>query len=145
MRCGLGSCNPKISIRQMNFQYMNPNYEKLKSFVETFTPYNPILWWVFFEEQLCMSFVQFGFLYLMLTRPKLTDRKFYVRTCSVCTSSIWRSILSYNPPPPPIPYLDALSREINTIDFSMWPGADAWRPKYCLFKYYSNSSVQRHC
>ena len=32
--------------------------------------------------------------------------------------------------PPPIPYLDALSREINTIDFSMWPGADGLNTAY---------------
>jgi hypothetical protein len=44
----------------MNFQYILyfPNYEKLNSFVETFTPYHQIL---IFEEQLCMSNMDFYF------------------------------------------------------------------------------------
>ncbi len=40
----------------MNFQYIFPNYEKLKSFVETFTPNDQIL---IFKEQLCMSYMGF--------------------------------------------------------------------------------------
>jgi hypothetical protein len=44
-----------------------PNYEKLKSFVESFTPNNQIL---IFDEQ--VMYVQYGFLHLILTRAKLT-------------------------------------------------------------------------
>jgi hypothetical protein len=47
----------------MTFHYIFPNNEKLKPFVETFTLY---------KEQLCMSIAQLGFLYLKLTKPKLT-------------------------------------------------------------------------
>ncbi len=53
----------------MNVQYICfPNYDKLKSFVETFTPNNQIL---IFEEQYFMH-VQYEFLYLLLTMSKLT-------------------------------------------------------------------------
>jgi hypothetical protein len=40
----------------MNLQYIFPNYEKIKSFVETLTPYNQIL---IFENQLCMFNMDF--------------------------------------------------------------------------------------
>jgi hypothetical protein len=46
----------QISIRQMNFLIYFTNYEKLKSFVETFTTYNQIL---IFEQQLCTSNIDF--------------------------------------------------------------------------------------
>jgi hypothetical protein len=45
-----------LSIRQMNFQYIFSNFEKFKSFVETFTPLNQIL---IFEEQLWLSNMDF--------------------------------------------------------------------------------------
>ena len=32
----------QIQMRQISFQCVFPNYEKLNSFVETFTPYNQI-------------------------------------------------------------------------------------------------------
>jgi len=38
------------------FSIYFPNFEKLKSFVDTFTPYNQIL---IFEEQLCMTNMDF--------------------------------------------------------------------------------------
>ncbi len=37
----------QTSIRQMNVQHIFPNYEKLKSFVETFSPHKQIL--IFFQ------------------------------------------------------------------------------------------------
>ncbi len=47
----------QIYIRQINFQCIFfPTHDKLKSFVETFPPYNQIL---MFEEQLCMSYMDF--------------------------------------------------------------------------------------
>ncbi len=66
-------------------------------------------------------------------QAQINSSEFYVRTCFVCTSSIWRSILGYTPPPPShtfYPLVDALSREINTIDFSLWPGADGLNTAY---------------
>jgi hypothetical protein len=45
-----------------------PNCEKLKYFVETFTPFNQIL---IYGEQVPYVYSN-GFLYLILTRPKLT-------------------------------------------------------------------------
>ncbi len=50
----------QISIRQISskiYMYL-PNHQKLKSFVKTFTPYNQML---IFEEQLCMSNIDFIF------------------------------------------------------------------------------------
>jgi hypothetical protein len=44
----------QILIKQINIYV--PNYEKLNTFVETFTPYNQIL---IFEEQLCMADMDF--------------------------------------------------------------------------------------
>jgi hypothetical protein len=44
-------------MRQLNSQLIFLNYEKLKSFVETFTPNNKILT---FQDQSCMSFYRFG-------------------------------------------------------------------------------------
>ncbi len=46
----LGSCNPNLHYRQINFKYKFPTYEKLQNLVETFTPYNEI---IIFKEQLC--------------------------------------------------------------------------------------------
>jgi hypothetical protein len=46
-----------------------PNYENLKSFLETLTPYNQIL---IFEEQLCK--LSNGFLYLILTSARYNAR-----------------------------------------------------------------------
>ncbi len=48
----------QISIRKMHFSKDIHNYEKLKSFVETFTPYSQIL---IIEEPLWMSSVIFIF------------------------------------------------------------------------------------
>jgi hypothetical protein len=63
----------QILIRQINFNRYFPNKKKLKSFLTTFHSYNNIL---IFEYQLCMYNVQYGFLYLILTRPKLTVQFF---------------------------------------------------------------------
>ncbi len=53
----------QISIRQMDFKYIFPKYEKLEFFVETFAPYNQIL---IFQEKLCMSNIFFIFLILTI-------------------------------------------------------------------------------
>jgi hypothetical protein len=53
----------QISIRQMNFQYISlnlPNYEKLKSFVNTITPYNQTF---IFEEQYCNVWPMWTFIF----------------------------------------------------------------------------------
>jgi hypothetical protein len=43
-------------IREMNFQFIFPSYEKFKTFMKTFTPYNQIL---ICEELLCMLCIDF--------------------------------------------------------------------------------------
>jgi hypothetical protein len=45
-----------ISFSKVYILFSNPNFEKLSSFVETFTPYNQIL---IFKEQLSMSTIDF--------------------------------------------------------------------------------------
>ncbi len=44
----------QISIIQINFQYIFPYYEQLKSFLETFSPYNQIL---IFDECVCLIWI----------------------------------------------------------------------------------------
>ncbi len=50
----------KSKLGRWIFSQYFPNYEKLKSFVETFTPFNQIL---IFKEQLCMYIMDFDIWY----------------------------------------------------------------------------------
>jgi hypothetical protein len=70
----------QISIRQMDFKYIFPKYEKLEFFVETFAPYNQIL--IFQEKAMYIQYVfyifdtdhcayNFSFILVLLISSKL--------------------------------------------------------------------------